>query len=213
MTPVYKFSASSFKNGRTVYGSMLAGNSAYEEPSDFLSIASVTLTSSSSAINFTSIPNTYKHLHIRGLIRGTNNEPASGDISLRINDDSGSNYSQHSLYAEVPNTGAAAAYYKNASLNPYWPQCAYGTGATANGNLFTPFYINIWDYASDKKKTMNGFQCTFYDFNSTKNTFISNPSCVWNSTAAITSLEFSISYAGGLAFAANTKMSLYGIKG
>lgn len=31
MTPVYKFSANSVKNGRTVYGSMLAGNSAYVE--------------------------------------------------------------------------------------------------------------------------------------------------------------------------------------
>ena len=32
MSPVYKLSANSVKNGRTVYGSMLAGNTAYSIP-------------------------------------------------------------------------------------------------------------------------------------------------------------------------------------
>jgi hypothetical protein len=42
VTPVYKLSASSI-TGRTNYGSMLAGNPAYELPADFESIATVTV--------------------------------------------------------------------------------------------------------------------------------------------------------------------------
>jgi hypothetical protein len=42
VTPVYKLSASSV-TGRTNYGSMLAGNPAFELPGDFESIATVTV--------------------------------------------------------------------------------------------------------------------------------------------------------------------------
>jgi hypothetical protein len=65
VTPVYKLSASSV-TGRTNYGSMLAGNPAFELPTgDFESIATVTVGGGGAAMwSFTSIPATYKHLQL-----------------------------------------------------------------------------------------------------------------------------------------------------
>jgi hypothetical protein len=56
VTPVYKLSASSV-TGRTNYGSMLAGNPAFELPGDFESIATVSVGGGGAAyVEFTSIP-------------------------------------------------------------------------------------------------------------------------------------------------------------
>jgi hypothetical protein len=56
VTPVYKLSASSV-TGRTNYGSMLAGNPAFAIPTDFESIATVTVGGGGAAtVTFSSIP-------------------------------------------------------------------------------------------------------------------------------------------------------------
>jgi hypothetical protein len=80
VTPVYKLSASSV-TGRTNYGSMLAGNPAFEFPTDFESIATVTVGGGgASSISFTSIPATYKHLQLE--IYGKNNRGTVTDAPV-----------------------------------------------------------------------------------------------------------------------------------
>jgi len=69
VTPVYKLSASSI-TGRTTYGSMLAGNTAYELIGDFESIATVSVGSGGAAdVTFSSIPATFTHLQIRYIVK------------------------------------------------------------------------------------------------------------------------------------------------
>jgi hypothetical protein len=96
VTPVYKLSASSI-TGRTNYGSMLAGNPAFEFPGDFESIATVSVGGGGAAnVEFTSIPGTFTHLQIRGIHRSTATTPgAFYAIKYQYNGDTGSNYTYH----------------------------------------------------------------------------------------------------------------------
>lgn len=93
MTPVYKLSASSAKNGRTAYTSMLAGNATYVEASDFYSIATTTVGSGgTSTVSFTSIPADYTHLQLRYIGKNSRNSSWAGFLTLQINSAYGARY-------------------------------------------------------------------------------------------------------------------------
>ncbi|NBR25500.1 MAG: hypothetical protein EBU08_17335, partial [Micrococcales bacterium] len=73
-----------------IASSKLVSTNSYE------SIATATGTGSSGTITFSSIPSTYKSLQLRFNVRSTT---FGSSLSLRYNSDSGSNYAQHTLYA------------------------------------------------------------------------------------------------------------------
>ncbi len=93
---VYKLTGSSVKNGRTEYSSFLAGNPAVTPPS-YESIATASGNGSSATITFSSIPSTYTHLQIRAITRDTSALNDSYGAKLKINSDTGSNYTSHYL--------------------------------------------------------------------------------------------------------------------
>ena len=74
--------------------------------SDYESIATVTLSSSQSSISFTSIPSTYKHLQVRGILRG--DRANTGEIvGVQYNGDTTSaNYVSHRLTGDGTIMGA-----------------------------------------------------------------------------------------------------------
>ena len=65
---VTKISNSGIKTGVLKYDSMLAGNAAYDPAATWL-IQRVNGTGSSTAITFSSIPQTYQHLQIRAIMK------------------------------------------------------------------------------------------------------------------------------------------------
>jgi hypothetical protein len=207
VTPVYKLSANSVKNGRTVYGSMLAGNTAFSLAS-FESIATVSVGSGgSSTITFSSIPNTYAHLQIRGLARSSNIYYNAG-VLLRVNGDSGSNYSRHRLEGE----GTAA--YADGSASVTSTQQLPSTGGASLANNFAGFVIDILDYANTNKyktiRTLTGYENNGNGSGNDRGDIQLN-SGSWQNTAAITSISFTINDASN--FVQYTTFALYGIKG
>lgn len=199
MTPVYKLSANSVKNGRTVYGSMLAGNTAYTDAS-FESIATATGgAGTSGTITFSSIPSTYSHLQVRAFMPVTSNNNAP---YIRFNSDSGSNYTVHTLIGvnngSVNAQGATSQSYIN--IAGFW----FGIQTTYPGVSV----VDILDYSNTNKyKTVRAI--AGQDNNSTLgSTGIS--SGVWLNTNAITSISIILS--GATTFASNAKFGLYGIK-
>jgi hypothetical protein len=75
-------------------GSLLVGNAPFD-PSDFESIATTTVgAGGATTITFSSIPATYQHLQIRVLAR-TNRSAGVDIMSMRMNGDTGNNYSDH----------------------------------------------------------------------------------------------------------------------
>lgn len=202
MTPVYKLSANSVKNGRTVYGSMLAGNAAFS-PSAFESIATTTLSSSSSTITFSSIPSTYQHLQIRAIVRtATVTTDSSGYI--RFNSDSGTNYAWHWLYGNGTSALATGgATQDKIQIMVSMPGASYST------SIYGASIVDIHDYASTtKNKTVRTFNGVDNNSGSTSSK-VNLVSGLWINTNAITSITIT----GFNDFAAGSVFSLYGIKG
>jgi hypothetical protein len=167
--------------------------------SSFESIATATGTGSSGTITFSSIPSTYKHLQIRGMGFGD----SGGQLFLRLNGDTGSNYTRHRLlgYNGVVYASGETA---QTSIRMCVDDVNYASMGTTNP---TVAITNIIDYASTTKnktvRTLGGI-----DSNNAGNSEIDLTSGLWLNTSAINSVSIIIS-AGN--FTTNTVFSLYGI--
>jgi hypothetical protein len=148
---------------------------------DFESIATVTVGSGGAqTISFTSIPSTYQHLQIRGLLRTERTNSSSGDVAqLTFNSDTGNNYALHALSGD----GSAASANADSSRANI---LLYRTSTDNNSaSIFGAFVVDILDYASTTKtKTLRNFGG--YDANGSGLIYVS--SGLWNSTSAITSI-------------------------
>jgi hypothetical protein len=152
--------------------------------------------SSASYIEFTSIPQTYKHLQIR-FFAGFNTQPgfASGKSYLN-GDTTNTNYKSHQLYGDGA-TVAAAAYSV-----PYLPI------STGPDNYPCSYVIDLLDYTSTSKyKTIRALGG--WDANGSGQIILG--SAIWLNTAAVTS--YRIQCDGGYDWKRYTSAALYGIKG
>jgi hypothetical protein len=160
----------------------------------FESIASATGTGSSATITFSSIPSTYASLQIRIFAK----DGSLNQIGLRLNADSGSNYSTHRLYGDGASVTASALTSTN--------RVSYIGQAVATANIGGVSIVDVHDYASStKNKTVRSF--TGWDINGTGEVRLT--SGVWTNTAAVTSLSI-VNLVEN--FATTSVFSLYGIK-
>ena len=185
---------SSFTN-LTKYDSFLAGNAAYD-PGAFVSIASSTPTGVST-VTFSSIPSTYTSLQIRlSALTAT----SGYDLFLRLNGDTGNNYTRHLLYGNGSTVTATGSTAQNSML--------IDSGATGTYTT-SPMVaiIDIHNYASTtQNKTVRSFEGS--DNNGTGDVTLA--SSLWSNTSAVTSVT--VVLFGGINYAAGTTISLYGIK-
>jgi hypothetical protein len=161
------------------------------------------LTGSVSSVTFSNINTnygaTYQHLQLRVVVRDDRSGGTGSVLFLRMNGDSGNNYSMHSLAG----TGSAMATDATSSV----AQISIGdiTGGAGTTNAFTPGVIDFLDaFETTKNKTILGFfgQATNYNWISLKGAARYN-------TAAITSINL---YGIGPNLVAGSRFSLYGIK-
>lgn len=181
--------------GNIVAGTFSAGvapvTSSYE------SIATVSVGSGgSSTISFTSIPQTYKHLQIRGIGRDAG---SNGEWKIEFNSDTTTtNYYRHGLYGD--GSSASAFGVNNNTVAPM----SY-SGQTANA--FSVYVTDILDYTNTSKyktiRTLGG-----YDINGGgQEGLFSN---LWKNTDAISIITIKI--VGGSNFEQYSHFALYGIK-
>lgn len=194
---IARVKASSLTQGLPKKKTILAGNSTIL-PGSYESIATATGTGSSGTITFSSIPSTYSHLQIRGI--GRSSQSANyGFTYLRLNTDSGANYSTHELSGN--GTSAAAA----AGTSTVWGWAGY-SGAQTNSNNFGAFVIDILDYANTNKyKTVRSL--SGYDANGVGALGLESAS--WRNTAAVTSVSLVLDTFN---FSTGTTFALYGIR-
>lgn len=177
------------------------GNSAYDPGATWL-IARVTATGGETSLTFSSIPQTYKSLQIRGITRRADAGSTIATDNLRFNGDTGTNYTYHSLTGN--GTTASATWAGGATSDIVFSR---GAGATATAGIFGSVIADIHDYASTtKNKTTRSF--TGFDLNGSGNIYLY--SGLWLNTAAITSITI---YPNGNTIAAGTTYALYGMKG
>lgn len=171
--------------------------------SSFELISTVLVGSTTASVTFSDIPQTYKHLQIRAVIRG-----ASGYTSdyarMRLNG-SNSLYAIHQLYGY--GSGLGSNFLQNDSL-----QLTQIPGGTATANMFGAVITDLLDYTStNKNKTIKTFGGS-----KTPDSWVSISSGLYLSTSAVTSLTYYAVYGSNIAnaaIAAGSRISLYGIKG
>lgn len=160
-----------------------------------------TATGGAGSIDFTSIPQTYKHLQLRMVLR-TDYYATNIATFLRLN---GSTSSHTAHYLDADGDSGLWSYYNTGAGIPmqYFP----GSGNTAN--VYGVAIVDITDYASTAKtktvKTSIGFaqSSTVYKVG-LQSGFL--PS----SSAAITSITL---YGNTFSYTGASRVSLYGIKG
>ena len=184
-----------------VLGIIASQNYVRIPPTAFESIATVSLTSNASSVDFTSIPSTYKHLQLRIFAKTDRAGDNNGYGSFRVNSDSGSNYSWHQLYGDATAPGAGAA--ANQTLIPL-----NAFGGSSN-SAYGVSIIDFLDYADTNKfkttRLLNGFD---YNGGGEISLFSGN----WRSTSAITSINIVRGFAVNN-WVAGSVFALYGIKG
>lgn len=171
----------------------------------FESIATATGTGSSGTITFSSIPSTFQHLQIRCISRNSATGTGSGDVLLRFNSDTGSNYAYHNLRGNgsVASAGGSASQTSIRMDN-------FSTNNGETSNIITAAIIDILDYASTSKyKTVRAF--TGNDNNGNSTAILRLNSGLWMSTSAISTITLTLNLANN--FTTQSTFALYGIKG
>jgi hypothetical protein len=165
------------------------------------SIATVTATGVEASLTFSSIPSTYKHLQMRFRAQDTNVGTSQDALKIRLNSDSGTNYTEHILRGSGSSAVASGVTGRN--------ELRMDAAITQLGsvNIFGVGVMDLIDYASTTKyKTMRGF--SGQDRNGAGSVNLS--SGLWLNTAAVTSIQVLPESA---LFASGSVFSLYGIKG
>jgi hypothetical protein len=157
-------------------------------PVTYEPIATQTLGSAASSVTFSSIPSTYTDLIV------VFNGASSGgfeSVTVRINGDTGSNYSRTLLIG----TGTVATSSRASNES----SLIIGAMSTTNSN-------NLWHFMNYSNTTTNKTALTRVNVSS--DTVRANVG-LWRNTNAITQLEFS---AATSTFIAGSTFTLYGIK-
>lgn len=175
---------------------------------DFESIMTVTVgPGGQNNIEFTSIPNTYTHLQIRYVARASAGDTGNSiSFSTRLNGDTGSNYSQHRLFAAGTTNGVVPS--SDGAGNSDAMYFGGWAGSGTSSNTFGTGVIDILDYKNTNKyKTIRGLGACSGESGSAGFTMFSSGN--WRNNNAITSIQIS---GGTFFYAQHSKFALYGIK-
>jgi hypothetical protein len=154
-----------------------------------------------STIEFTSIPSTYKHLQIRGIVRA-NRAGSTDSVGITFNGvTTGGFYDYHILYGN----GSTITAGDGVSQNFVYPTIT--TAGTDLANTFSAMVVDILDYTStNKNKTVRSL--AGYDLNGSGISWFA--SGLWRNTAVVNSIRIA---PGSSGWAQYTQVALYGIKG
>lgn len=165
-------------------------------------LISTTVLSSSGSISLTSIPQGYKHLQLRVVARTTASQVPDQLFIRANNDTTADRHGWHYL-----NGNGSSVTSGNGTTNETGIRMQMITGANATTNSFGAVVVDILDYSSTtKNKTFRSLG----GYTSASGSEVGLSSGFYESTNAITQLDV---FGLFLAFAAGTRVSLYGIKG
>jgi len=153
----------------------------------------------SSLITFSNIPQQYTHLQLRVSGRGNTSFSEGLSTYVRLNGDSGNNYSWHRL------RGNGASAFSDSGTTTSVAAFGATVGDTGVTNVFGALILDILDYTNtSKNKIFKGIGGV--DRNGSGNAVM--VSALWMSTSAVTSMTIDVDSSTWLQ---GTQISLYGI--
>ena len=174
--------------------------------SGMFAIATVSLTSSASSIEFSSIPSNYTHLQLRCISTTSRATYSLDQLYVRFNSDVVANYSWH----ELAGNGAAASAGSGSGAGQVYMNLGW-TSSTVTASTFGVHIMDILDYKDTTKyktiKVLGGM-----DINGTTAGYggvVKLSSGAWRSTSAISTITIT---PDNNPFQANSHFALYGIK-
>jgi hypothetical protein len=182
-----------------ILASQISGHLSPWTASDYESIATQTVGAGGAAsVTFSSIPQTYKHLQVRGIFKPTN---ASWIVGLFNGDAVNTGkYSEHDLRGN----GSTVSSEASANVNTAY----FILGIPVAANTFAAGVTDILDYTNTNKyKTIRSL--SGMDANGSGNVDLTSSS--WRDTSAITQIVLSIN--NGDTIPQYSSFALYGIKG
>jgi hypothetical protein len=198
---ISRFKTSTLAQGLPKYTELWDQTSVFiPDAMDFIQTTSVGAGGTGS-VTFSSIPSTYKHLQIRWVAQHTG-AVDNTSMAVRLNGDTGSNYTQHRMYGD----GAGTASIANTSAS-FMRSDRMNSPASAS-SVFGTAVIDLLDYSSTAKLT------TMRSLGGVDNNgsgFLALTSGLWLNTAAVTSVTLYPADTGNLA--QYSSFSLYGIRG
>lgn len=172
-------------------------------PDTFIKIASVTVGSGgASTIDFTSIPSTYTDLCILLSLRNNRTGFDRSTTTMRLNGNTGSNYSTRTVYAADGSVGS------DSTSSGTYATVGNSNSVNNNANTFTPFTIYIPNYAGSNAKS---FSVDYAQESTTATWVIQSIAGLWNQTSAITSITLGDLQVSS-SFVQYSTATLYGIK-
>jgi hypothetical protein len=182
-----------------------AKNFLWEPQGAYDSLATVTLSADTTTVSFVGIPNTYKHLQVRIFARSNRATYPVDDPVMQLNGDTGSNYTNHTIYGDGATTGTFASAPRSNIRGA-------GSLASSAGSGWSAGVMDILDYTNTSKyKTVKWLQG--YDTNGTVAGYgglIVLTSGAWMNTNAVTSISFEVE--GARSYTQYSQFSLYGVK-
>jgi hypothetical protein len=177
-------------------GHLFAPSGAYD------SIATTTLSSTATSVDFTSISSAYTHLQLRIYANDNATGTDYNNFQIRFNSDTGANYSFHTLRGFGDTN-----IYSDSGISQTASKIGFILANPAGA--FTTEIVDILDYTNvNKYKTLRAIGGA--DVNAVNYSMAQVTSGAWFNTAAITGISI---FSTGRTFAVNSRFALYGIKG
>ena len=173
-------------------------------PNSYESIQTTTLTGNQTTITFSSIPATFTHLQLRIFARTNRTGNDFANLLIRFNNDTGSNYVYHDLFADGATvTASGTATQTSITANRL-------TGPTATANVFGAIIVDVLDYTStNKNKTIRALGGAD---NNGSGALSFSSGLYFATPVAINRIDLT-TIAGTFDFVQYSSFALYGIKG
>ena len=186
-----------------VISGLLSGAGAPASTNSWESIATLSGNGSSGTLSFTSIPSTFKHLQLRGIIReGSGGGTGDTFLGLQLNGDTTSSYALHYLIGDGASASAAGGATQSRAYS------GIGVQAGAGANICGALIIDILDYQNTNK-----YKTTRVLSGDDRNGAgaIALISGLWQSTSAVNRVD--VYSKDGQSLSTLSKVALYGIRG
>jgi hypothetical protein len=183
-----------------ILGVTASGIVGFDPAYELISTSILSSSQSSVVFDVSSLDSTYKHLQLR-VVGRTSRVNESDGFGVRLNNDSGNNYSNHGLSG---NGSVVSSFFQSDQTTQIFVDRLAGSSAAAN--IFGSAIVDILDpFSSTKNKTLRSLG----GGTTGSAPFIMLKSGAYYSTTSISSVQVRVNDF----FVSGTRISLYGIRG